>query len=415
MSRILSGIRPTGDLHLGNYLGAIQQWLALQDRHEVFYMVADLHAITTPYDPKELPSLVRNTVIDYLAAGLDPAKATIFIQSHVPAHSQLMWLLNVLVSFGDLYRMNQWKEKSSAVIAKSADYAPFIEKMKEFIDRIDENKFKDAIHTNRVREFKKETFEEFIKSEHFNELLNREKKDILLNALMGVKAGLLNYPLLMAADILAYKPESVPVGDDQDQHVEIARDLAKKMNRLFGTNFPEPKSLHTGGKRIMDLVHPDQKMSKSFGGGILLIDSPDAIEKKLKKAVSSAEPRVIREAMKAAKAGAKATDREWKGDANLQKQYHGVRNLFTILLALGNTEQVAHWDALAETGELKFAEFKPVLATVIADHFAPFRERRVKFSADTKFVDQVIADGAKKARAVAEATLLEVQQKMGLR
>ncbi len=348
MSRILSGIRPSGDLHLGNYLGAIQQWLALQDRYEVFYMVADLHAITTPYQPKDLPTLVRNTVIDYLAAGLDPTKATIFIQSHIPAHSQLMWLLGTVTPVGELQRMIQFKEKSE----QHADYQ---------------------------------------------------------------NAGILNYPIMMAADILAYKPESVPVGDDQDQHVEIARDLAKKMNRLFGTSFPEPKTLHTSGKRIMDLVHPDQKMSKSLSGGILLNDSPDAIEKKLKKSVSSAEPRVIREAMKAAKAGAKAADREWKGDANLQKQFHGVRNLFTILLALGSEEQVDHWDALAETGELKFSEFKPALATIIADHFAPFRERRAKFTADTKLVDKVMAEGATKASAVAEATLLEVQQKMGLR
>lgn len=311
-------------------------------------MVADLHAITTPYDPKTLPTLVRNTVIEYLAAGLDPAKATIFIQSHIPAHSQLMWLLGTVTPVGELQRMVQFKEKSE----QHADYQ---------------------------------------------------------------NAGILNYPILMAADILAYKPESVPVGDDQDQHVEIARDLAKKMNRLFGTDFPEPKSLHASGKRIMDLVHPEQKMSKSLGGGILLNDSPADIEKKLKKAVSSAEPRVIREAMKAAKAGEKAADREWKGDANLQKQFQGVRNLFTILLALGTAEQIGNWETLAETGELKFSEFKPTLAKIIADHFAPFRERRAKFMADTKYVDLVIADGAVKASIVAEATLLEVQQRMGLR
>lgn len=347
-SRILSGIRASGDLHLGNYLGAVQQWVALQDKHEVFYMVADLHGITTPYDPKLLPTLVRNTVVEYLAAGLDPAKSTIFVQSHIPAHSELMWLLGTVTPVGELQRMIQFKEKSE----QHAEYQ---------------------------------------------------------------NAGILNYPILMAADILAYKPESVPVGDDQDQHVEIARDLAKKMNRLFGTSFPEPKSIHTSGKRIMDLVHPDQKMSKSLGGGILLNDSPAEIEKRLKKAVSSSEPRVIREAMKAAKAGEKAADREWKGDANLQKQFHGVRNLFTILLSLGTEEQIGHWDTLAETGELKFSEFKPALATVIADHFAPFRARRAELMNDTKFVDQVIADGAKKASTVAEATLLEVQQRMGLR
>lgn len=311
-------------------------------------MVADLHAITTPYDQKKLPALVRDTVIDYLAAGLDPKKAVIFIQSHVPAHSELMWLLNTVTPVGELQRMIQFKEKSE----QHADYQ---------------------------------------------------------------NAGILNYPILQAADILAYQPESVPVGDDQDQHVELSRDLAKKMNRLFGTNFPEPKSLHTGGKRIMDLVNPEKKMSKSLGGGILLNDSPEEIEKKLKKAVSSSEPRVIREAFKAARAGAKAVDREWKGDENLKKQYQGVRNLFTILLSLGSAEEIAVWETQADTGDLRFAEFKPSLTTIIANHFAPFRERREKLVKDTTFVDGVITDGAKKARAVAEVTLLEVQQKMGLR
>lgn len=311
-------------------------------------MVADLHAITTPFDPKELPGLVRDTVIDYLAAGLDPKKATIFVQSHVSAHSQLMWLLNTVTPVGELQRMVQFKEKSE----QHPDYQ---------------------------------------------------------------NAGILNYPILMAADILAYKPDSVPVGDDQDQHVELARDLAKKMNRLFDTAFPEPKSLHTGGKRIMDLVHPDQKMSKSTGGGILLNDSPDAIEKKIKKAVSSSEPRVIREAFKAARAGAKAVERQWKGDENLQKQYHGVRNLFTILLALGEPTDITKWETQADSGELKFAEFKPSLTTIIANHFAPFREQRAKLVKDTEYVESVITEGAKKASAVAEVTLLEVQEKMGLR
>lgn len=311
-------------------------------------MVADLHAITTPYDPKELPTLTRNTVIEYLAAGLDPKKATLFVQSHIAAHSQLMWLLNTVTPVGELQRMVQFKEKSE----QHADYQ---------------------------------------------------------------NAGILNYPILQAADILAYMPEAVPVGEDQDQHVELSRDLAKKMNRLFGTKFPEPKSIHTSGKRIMDLIHPDMKMSKSLGGGILLNDSPEIIAKKLQKAVSSAEPRVVREAMKAAKAGEKAADREWKGDENLVKQYQGVRNLFTILLALGSEEQVAHWDTLAETGEVKFAEFKPALAEIIADHFAHFRTRRAELVADPSFVDQVIHDGNLKATAVAEATLLVVQKQMGLR
>ncbi len=311
-------------------------------------MVADLHAITTPYDPKELPSLVRNTVIDYLALGLDPEKATIFVQSHIPAHAQLMWLFNTFTPYGELQRMVQFKE-----------------------------------WTEKYRH--------------------------------SITAGILNYPILQAADILLYKPEAVPVGEDQIQHVELARDTAKKFNRLYGQTFPEPKVILASGKRVMSMDNPEMKMSKSEKNGINLNDSPEVISAKIKKAVSSAEPRVIREAMKAAKAGEAATEREWKGDENLQKQYHGVRNLFTILLALGTDEQIASWDTLAETGEVKFAEFKPALAGIIADHFADFRNRRAKLIDDTGLVDRVITDGATKASAVASATLLEVQQKMGLR
>jgi tryptophanyl-tRNA synthetase len=348
MSRILSGIRPSGELHLGNYLGAIQQWIGLQTKHDVFYMVADLHAITTPYDPKTLPQLVRQTVIDYLAAGLDPKKSVIFVQSHIPAHSQLMWLLNTITPVGELQRMVQFKEKSD------------------------------------------------------------QHKDFQ-------NAGILNYPILQAADILAYKPESVPVGDDQDQHVELARDLAKKFNRLFGETFPEVKSMHTSGKRIMDLSNPEQKMSKSLGGGIALGDSPEDIMTKLKKAVSSSEPKVIRDAMHAAKKGAKPSEQSWQGDPNLVKQFHGVRNLFTILLALAATSEQESWMAAAEDGSLKFSEFKPALAKIIADHFADFRKRRKALQADTAAVDAIILEGNKKASAAAEVTLLEVQRKMGLR
>lgn len=348
MSRILSGVRSTGNLHLGNYLGAIQQWLSLQTKHDVFYMVADLHAITTPYDPKLLPQLVRQTIIDYVAAGLDPKKATIFIQSHVPAHSQLMWLLNTITPVGELQRMVQYKEKSE----QHADFQ---------------------------------------------------------------NAGILNYPILMAADILAYKPDSVPVGDDQDQHVELARDLAKKFNRLYGETFREVKSIHSHGKRIMDLMHPEQKMSKSLGGGIYLGDEPAVLAEKLKKAVTSSEPKVVRDALHAAQKLAKPSEITWHGDPNLEKQFSGVRNLYTILLAIGETKDIERWSAAAEDGTIKFSEFKPALAKIIADHFSDFRKRRQELLKDTATVDGIIAEGNKKANAVAEVTLLEVQRKMGLR
>jgi len=348
MSRILSGIRPSGDLHLGNYLGAMKQWIGLQESHEVFFMVADLHAITTPYDVATMGAMTRQTLIDFVAAGLDPKKAVVFIQSHVPAHTQLMWLLNTITPVGELQRMVQFKEKSET----HADFQ---------------------------------------------------------------NAGILNYPILQAADILIYKSQSVPVGEDQTQHVELSRDLSKKFNRLYGFTFPEPHPLITAGKRIMDLIHPEQKMSKSLGGGILLSDDEETILAKLKKAITSSEPRVIREAMKAARGGDKSPDREWKGDENLQKQFAGLRNLFTILLTIAGPEEIAQWSTAAEQGALQFSEFKPALAKIIADHFASFRQRRAELMKDDATVDEIIADGARRAAEVANATLFEVQQKMGLR
>ncbi len=347
MSRILSGIRPSGQLHLGNYLGAIKQWIALQSRNETFFMVADLHAITTPYDPKTLQAQIHETVLDYLAAGLNPDKATLFIQSHVPAHAELMWLLNTITPIGELQRMVQFKEKSSQL----KDYQ---------------------------------------------------------------NAGILNYPILMAADILAYKAEKVPVGDDQGQHVELARDLAKKFNRRFGQVFPEPHTVFGSGKRIMSLTDPMEKMSKTGGEGIALTDDEDAIRGKIQKAVTSGEPRVIREAFHAAEKADKAST-EWKGNPNLVKQFDGVHNRVTGLMALGDASDISIWKAAAESGEVQFSEFKPALAAIISGHFADFRTKRAKLATDTAYVQGVIEDGGLKANQVAETTLAEVQGKMGLR
>ena len=349
MSRILSGIRASGQLHIGHYLGAIKQWIELQDEHEVLYMVADLHGITTPYDPKELPGMVRETVIDYLAAGLDPKKATIFVQSFVPAHSQLMWLLNTITPLGELQRMVQFKEWT----------------------------------------------------EKYSHVLT---------------AGILNYPILQAADILLYKPALVPVGEDQIQHVELTTDLVKKFNRLYGQTFPEVKPLIVSGtKRIMALDDPERKMSKSENNGIGLNDGPDVILKKVQKAVTSSEPKVIRDAMHAAKASEAGRGEDWRGDANLVKQFHGVRNLFTLLFALADKADREKWQGAAEDGTLQFSQFKPALATIIADHFAPYREKRQQLEKDSDYVDGVLEAGNKKASALADATLLEVQAKMGLR
>src|SRR3989338_5876168 len=220
--RIVSGIQPTGNIHIGNYLGAIKQWISLQEKNECVFMIVDLHALTAPYDPKTLQEKITEKLIAYVAAGVDPEKAIIFVQSEVKEHTELAWLLNTICPVGELQRMTQYKDKSK--------------------------KFKDNIN-----------------------------------------AGLLGYPILMAADILLYKAEAVPVGKDQEQHVELTRSLAKKFNQKFGQTFKEPESLILKeGSKIMSLIDPKRKMSKSDEpkSCIFLFDAPEDITKKIMSATT---------------------------------------------------------------------------------------------------------------------------------
>ncbi|MFZ5559844.1 MAG: tryptophan--tRNA ligase, partial [Patescibacteria group bacterium] len=218
--RIFSGMRPSGQLHIGNYLGALKNWVELQKKNFSIFGIVDYHAITTPFNPKHLQKDVYNLVLDYLAAGIDPKKSIIIIQSHIPEHTELAWILSTLTPLGELERMTQFKEKA------------------------------------------------------------KQHKE-------NVNAGLFCYPILMAADILLYKADTVPVGEDQAQHVELTRVLARKFNNKFGKTFPEPKTLlQKHGARIMSLTDPFKKMSKTGDESIILGDSPDAIRRKIKKAVT---------------------------------------------------------------------------------------------------------------------------------
>ncbi len=318
--RILSGIRASGSLHLGNYLGAIQQWIDLQRDHEVFYMVADLHAITSPYEPRQLRHDTRTVVAEYLAAGLDPQKATIFLQSHVPAHAELMWILASFTPVGELERMTQYKDKVQ-------------------------------------------------RGEPAN-------------------AGLLTYPILMAADILLYRADGVPVGEDQVQHVEFARTIARKFNRDFGKLFAEPKAILTEGKRIMSLRDPAKKMSKTNDEPLYLSDEPAVIWAKLARAVTATT-----------------------GGTN----HPGVKNLFVLLKAFAPPGLYKHWEINEQQKEIQYSGLKRQLAGLISDHFADFRATRKKLLANPKTIDNILEQGVKKANAVAEATLADVHKKTGLR
>jgi tryptophanyl-tRNA synthetase len=322
-TRILSGIQPSGKLHLGNYLGALQNWVALQ--HEFpdacCYCIVDLHAITVPYEAKTLRGRVFDTALDFLAAGLDPAKSTMFVQSEVHEHAELMWLLNTITPLGLLERMTQYKDKKK----RHAD---------------------------------------------------------------AINAGLLNYPILMAADILLYKATMVPVGEDQVQHLELARELARKFNNQFGETFPEPEPRLTRGARIMSLTNPENKMSKSDNerSFITLDEEPASIVSKLKKAVT---------------------------DAGTTGQLGpGGRNLITILGAI-DPSTAANFESDAKAGNIRYGDLKTVLAEKLVEYLAPFREKKSDLASRPDDVWDILRHGSDAARKIASATLLDAKKRMG--
>lgn len=324
---LLSGMQPSASsLHLGNYLGALKQWVAMQESHNAFYVIVDLHAITVPQDPKELLENTRRTAAQYIAAGLDPNKATLFVQSHVPAHAQLAWVLNCITGFGEASRMTQFKDKSQ-----------------------------------------------------------KGGQDIS-------SVGLFTYPILQAADILLYQPKSVPVGEDQRQHLELTRDLAMRFNSRFGETFEVPQAhILKETAKIFDLQEPTAKMSKSAldpKGLINLMDEPATITKKLKSAVTD-------------------TDGEIRFDREAKP---GVSNLLGIFSAVtGRTvESIESEFAGKGYGDLKGAVAEAVIAVT-----EPIRARTTELMEDSAELDKLLAIGAQKASGVAEQTLADVYSKLG--
>ncbi|MEQ1606088.1 MAG: tryptophan--tRNA ligase [Pyrinomonadaceae bacterium] len=320
--RIFSGAQPTGELHIGNYLGALKNWVALQDEYESFYCIVNLHAITLPQDPNTLRQKTRDLARIYLAAGVDPEKATVFIQSDVAAHAELTWILSTQSRMGELERMTQFKDKGKG------------------------------------------------------------------NSSAGV--GLFTYPVLMAADILLYQTDLVPIGQDQKQHLELSRDLAERFNRDFGETFvvPEPFIPPVGAK-IQSLQDPSKKMSKSDenpNGSIFLLDDADTITKKFKKAVTDSGTEI-----------------------NFDPTRPAITNLLTIYhLLTGKTvdESVSHFEGKG------YGQFKGELAEVTIEFLRPFQERIKQF--DDEALDKILKTGAEKARGIAAETLQNVYQKMGI-
>jgi tryptophanyl-tRNA synthetase len=324
MPRIFSGIQPSGELHIGNWLGAVQNWVALQERNECFYSIVDLHAITGQHDPATLQRRTIDMAIGLLAAGVDPSRVTLFVQSHVPEHAELMWLLTSVTPLGELERMTQFKDKSQR--------------------------------------------------------------------LESVPAGLLSYPILMAADILLYRAEQVPVGDDQLQHLELARVIARRWNAEFGGGeafFPEPQSLLAPARRILGL-DGQAKMSKSLGNTIGLLESPEEIWQKLRPAMTDPA-------------------RKTKKDPGTPE----ICNIYTLHKYFSPPETVVEVARKCRGAEWGCLDCKRVLADNMSAALAPIRERAAALRADEAAVHAILARGAARARGEARKTLDQVKAKMG--
>mgnify|MGYP001354448820 CR=1 FL=1 len=326
--RVFSGIQPSGDLHLGNYLGAIKGWVKRQNEKENFFCIVDLHAITVAQDPKELRNKTREVAAIYLASGIDPNLSTVFVQSHLPEHTEGCWILNCITPLGWLERMTQYKDKASA----------------------------------------SET----------------------------ILTGLLDYPVLMAADIILYDADEVPVGDDQKQHVELARDIAQRFNRLFGDTFVIPEPVIPGvGARIMGLDNPTVKMAKTYsntrGHMIRILDEPSEIERSIKRAVTD-------------------SGNEIRFSDNHEKA--GVNNLLGIYKVItGKSKSEVEADFTSASG---YGKLKEHVSELVISELTPIRQRYNELMNDVPELDRLLARGAEQARKVSGPKVEEVKQRVGL-
>jgi len=321
--KIVSGIQPTGQLHIGNYLGAIKQWIEFQDKEDCIFFIADLHSLTIPYDPAALQNSVLETAIAYLAAGINPSKSIFFAQSKVKEHTELAWILNTLCPLGDLERMTQFKEKS--------------------------------------KQFRK-----------------------------NINAGLLTYPILQAADILLYKSEAVPVGKDQVQHIELAREIARKFNQKYGDTFPEPKPILSEGAKIMSLKDPKKKMSKSTPEGCLfLFDEPGDIKNKIMSAVTD-------------------TGKQIKYAPKTKPGISNLINIYSLISKKPIKEIESQFKGLG------YAQFKNSLTELLIQSLEPFRRKRRELLPRKIYIDEILKMGASKAKTIADSTMQEANKKAGL-
>lgn len=320
--RVFTGFQPSGALHLGNFAGAIKNCVRLQELTECFFCIVDYHAMTIPYKAKEMQDRIRLVATDLLACGIDPEKCLLFVQSDVPEHTELAWLLGCVAPMGELNRMTQFKDKSSRT--------------------------------------------------------------------ESVNVGLFTYPVLQAADILLYRADTVPVGEDQLQHLELAREIARRFNNTFKKTFPEPQPLLTKAARIMSLQDPGSKMSKSVeGSAIMLGEQASVIQKQIKRAVTGlGEPGVVPP---------------------------GVANLLTLLELFSGPEKVEPYLKAQQEGTIRYGDLKAELSEAVLAGLQPIRAKREELLAKPELVEQVLLDSAQKARKVAREVLSQARQNAGLK
>lgn len=325
MKRVFSGIRPTGQIHIGNYLGAISQWIELQDKEDCIFSIVDWHAIVTPYDEKKLQERIFDLATTYLACGLDPEKCILFVQSQIKEHVELAWLLGSLIPLGELKRMTQFKDKS--------------EKHPEYVN-----------------------------------------------------AGLLNYPILMAADILLYDANEVPIGQDQKQHLELTRNIAEKFNKKYGKAFviPEPM-IQKEGAKIMSLQNPEKKMSKTddIKGCIGLFDSPKEIKEKIMAATTD-------------------SGKEIKYDEVNKKGISNLLNIYSIFSGKSIKEIEKEFEGKG------YGDFKKAVADLLVDKLSEIRKKKAELMENKEYVNSVLEKGSKKARKIAVEKMELVRKLMGL-
>lgn len=321
--RLFSGIQPSGEVHIGNYLGAIKNWVGMIDQYDCIFCIVDYHAITVEYDPKEMQDRIINAAAVNIAAGLDPNKCIIFVQSHVPEHTELAWILNTVTPMGHLERMTQFKDKA------------------------------------------------------------KQHRD-------NINAGLFTYPVLQAADILVYKAEAVPIGEDQVQHIELAREIARKFNSRYGEIFPDPKEILSDAPRIMG-IDGKTKMSKSRDNYISLVESSESIWKKLSTAVTD-------------------ENRKRRTDPGNPE----ICNLFTLHKHYSSLEQIERINRECRTAEIGCVECKKILSENIIKALSPIREKYEQLIKDKHSIIDILHEGAKKSKNMAEITMTEVRRQMGL-